>query len=110
MDVDKAKTDAGEDIYDATPRITKDAASESRGPTEKLKVATGGEPKGAFSAELEDTFEAHARKQRLESQEEKIHYNPEDDVDHVPQMSATSYPGQEWNPYGEFEYGDWREE
>ncbi|KAJ3553246.1 hypothetical protein NPX13_g10930 [Xylaria arbuscula] len=27
--------------------------------------------------------------------------------DGIPMMSATSYPGQEWNPYGAGEFGDW---
>ncbi|KAH7158254.1 hypothetical protein B0J13DRAFT_435046 [Dactylonectria estremocensis] len=60
-------------------------------------------------AELEDTEEAHRRKLRLNSQEEKIHYNPDEDSDGElpPQMSATSYPGQEWNPYPE--YDDWND-
>ncbi|KAI0376956.1 hypothetical protein F5Y04DRAFT_292296 [Hypomontagnella monticulosa] len=30
-----------------------------------------------------------------------------DDDDGIPVMSATSYPGQEWNPYGAGEFGDW---
>ncbi|KAI1827582.1 hypothetical protein F4861DRAFT_535795 [Xylaria intraflava] len=30
-----------------------------------------------------------------------------DDDDGMPMMSATSYPGQEWNPYGAGEFGDW---
>ncbi|KAI1177800.1 hypothetical protein F4777DRAFT_164860 [Nemania sp. FL0916] len=30
-----------------------------------------------------------------------------DDDDGLPRMSATSYPGQEWNPYGAGEFGDW---
>lgn len=30
-----------------------------------------------------------------------------DDDDGMPVMSATSYPGQEWNPYGAGEFGDW---
>ncbi|KAI1276351.1 hypothetical protein F5Y07DRAFT_140518 [Xylaria sp. FL0933] len=30
-----------------------------------------------------------------------------DDDDGLPMMSATSYPGQEWNPYGAGEFGDW---
>lgn len=62
-------------------------------------------------AELEDTNEAHQRKLRLESQEEKIHFDPDADSDGElpPQMSATSYPGQEWNPYGMPEYGEWNE-
>ncbi|KAI5924578.1 hypothetical protein F4810DRAFT_130629 [Camillea tinctor] len=31
----------------------------------------------------------------------------DDDDDGLPMMSATSYPGQEWNPYGAGEFGDW---
>ncbi|KAI3334494.1 hypothetical protein F4824DRAFT_187429 [Ustulina deusta] len=30
-----------------------------------------------------------------------------DDDDGMPMMTATSYPGQEWNPYGAGEFGDW---
>ncbi|RYP59306.1 hypothetical protein DL769_008601 [Monosporascus sp. CRB-8-3] len=30
-----------------------------------------------------------------------------DDDDGIPVMTATSYPGQEWNPYGAGEFGDW---
>ncbi|KAK9772193.1 hypothetical protein SCAR479_11202 [Seiridium cardinale] len=30
-----------------------------------------------------------------------------DDGNDLPMMSATSYPGQEWNPYGAGEFGDW---
>ena len=29
-----------------------------------------------------------------------------EDAEEMPHMSATSYPGQEWNPYGEFGYDD----
>ncbi|KAI0397624.1 hypothetical protein F5Y17DRAFT_413966 [Xylariaceae sp. FL0594] len=31
----------------------------------------------------------------------------DDDDDGIPMMTATSYPGQEWNPYGAGEFGDW---
>ncbi len=44
---------------------------------------------------------------RIASQEEKIAFDPNENA---PQMTATSYPGQEWNPYGEPGYGDWRED
>lgn len=67
-------------------------------------------------AELEDTEEERLRKLRREAQEEKILVD-EDNIaasssgaaagtaagradDDKPIMSATSYPGQEWNPYG----------
>ncbi|KAJ4321991.1 hypothetical protein N0V84_005038 [Fusarium piperis] len=76
---------------------------ESNGNGAAIK-ATGGP---SFQAELEDTEEARKRTLRIDSQEEKIHYDPNADSDGEvpPQMSATSYPGQEWNPYGG-EYGD----
>ncbi|KAK1671967.1 hypothetical protein BDP55DRAFT_696487 [Colletotrichum godetiae] len=71
-------------------------------------------------AELEDTEDERQRTMRREAQEEKILVDPyeelssggvkyrkeEEPVD-VPQMSATSYPGQEWNPYGAGGYEDW---
>ncbi|KAJ6779719.1 hypothetical protein PWT90_02062 [Aphanocladium album] len=57
-------------------------------------------------AELEDTAEARQRTIRLDGQEEKIAYDPEEEN---PKMSATSYPGQEWNPYGEPGFSDWQE-
>ncbi|KAF9766381.1 hypothetical protein IL306_001233, partial [Fusarium sp. DS 682] len=65
----------------------------------------------SFHAELEDTEDARKRTLRIDSQEEKIHYDPNADSDGEvpPQMSATSYPGQEWNPYGMPEMGDWNE-
>jgi serine/arginine repetitive matrix protein 2 len=61
--------------------------------------------------ELEDTEEARKRTERLAMQEEKIFCNPEDDPFHMPEMKATSYPGEEWNPYGEASYvADWRDD
>ncbi|OAA74957.1 hypothetical protein LEL_06945 [Akanthomyces lecanii RCEF 1005] len=57
-------------------------------------------------AELEDTAEARKRTLRIDGQEEKIAYDPEEEN---PKMTATSYPGQEWNPYGEPGFGEWQE-
>ncbi|KAK1580295.1 uncharacterized protein LY79DRAFT_521060 [Colletotrichum navitas] len=70
-------------------------------------------------AELEDTEDERKRTIRHEGQEEKtlvdpyeevqsggVKYRKEEDPE-VPQMSATSYPGQEWNPYGAGGYEDW---
>jgi hypothetical protein len=72
-------------------------------------TVAGGGP--SFHAELEDTEDARKRTLRINSQEEKIHYDPNADSDGEvpPSMSATSYPGQEWNPYGMPELGDWNE-
>ena len=61
-----------------------------------------------------EQFEEHKRKMLLAAQEEKIPVFPDEPkLEDVPerrdedavQMSATSYPGQEWNPY-EFGYED----
>ena len=115
VDVDKAKQADEENIYESTPRLGKDLDSETQGskPSDVSRSTTGeGSAVDRMAsaraeadrprAELEDTEEAHKRKMRLESQEEKIYYDPEDDRE--PAMSATSYPGQEWNPYGMPEY------
>lgn len=58
-------------------------------------------------------FEEHKRRQFLKDLEEKIPvFVPEADEQlemqkkreqEEPKMSATSYPGQEWNPYGPYE-------
>ncbi|KAK2064898.1 hypothetical protein LY76DRAFT_611831 [Colletotrichum caudatum] len=70
-------------------------------------------------AELEDTEDERKRSIRHEAQEEKILVDPYEELEsggvkyrkeedpEVPQMSATSYPGQEWNPYGAGGYEDW---
>ncbi|OLN86042.1 hypothetical protein CCHL11_05203 [Colletotrichum chlorophyti] len=70
-------------------------------------------------AELEDTEDERKRTIRQEAQEEKILVDPyeelqsgglkfrKDDDPEAPQMSATSYPGQEWNPYVAGGYEDW---
>lgn len=71
-------------------------------------VAAASAPKeSALTIELEDTADARQRTIRLESQEEKIAYDP---LDAEPVMAATSYPGQEWNPYGDSGFGDWTED
>lgn len=63
----------------------------------------------------QEIFDEHKRKQLVRDMEEKIAVMPEPEMleppkkktDDVPMMSATSYPGQEWNPYGDgFEEDD----
>ncbi|KAG8671843.1 hypothetical protein FPOAC2_05204 [Fusarium poae] len=83
-------------------------AGDSRAPSQPKPRPSEGP---SFHAELENTEDARKRTLRLNSQEEKIHYDPNADSDgEMPaQMSATSYPGQEWNPYGMTEVGDWNE-
>ncbi|KAK2590271.1 hypothetical protein QQS21_012052 [Conoideocrella luteorostrata] len=121
LDVAKAKQNSDDDIYDATPRLNKENAGESgkmrdlersisddsisEKPKKEEQIKTTKIP-----AELEDTAGAHARRTRLAAQEEKIWCDPEDDPNFQPQMSATSYPGQEWNPYGDPDFTDWKDE
>lgn len=76
----------------------------------RAPAVEGGAVKVGPAAELDDTAERYERSRRLESQEEKIFFRAEDAEDYQPQMSATSWPGQEWNPYGEPGFGDWRED
>lgn len=49
-----------------------------------------------------------------QAQEEKIFYDAESGMrgygDAAASMSATSYPGQEWNPYGSAAWDDGEEE
>lgn len=69
------------------------------------KAMVNGKPVQS-SAEI---FEEHKRKQLLRDMEEKIAIfptepqalEPKKKDDDAPMMSATSYPGQEWNPYGD---------
>ncbi|PNY25244.1 Uncharacterized protein TCAP_04825 [Tolypocladium capitatum] len=105
--------------HDSTPRLNMDSTGRSQRPAEMARTESGdtvsmhnGPTKARHAdnkpaAELDDTADRYQRSRRLESQEEKILYHPEDDT---PQMSATSYPGQEWNPYGEPGFGDWKDD
>lgn len=69
------------------------------------KAPVNGKPVQS-SAEI---FEEHKRKQLLRDMEEKIaifptepqQLEPKKKDDDAPKMTATSYPGQEWNPYGD---------
>ena len=73
-------------------------------------------PPKAHSTDRE-LFEKAKQQRLLREQEEKIPvFTPEPDTviqpkkeeEDLPMMSATSYPGQEWNPY-EAGFGDWEE-
>ncbi|KAG5951458.1 hypothetical protein E4U53_003041 [Claviceps sorghi] len=114
VDVGKANQRSDENnLYDATPRMKADSNSNSNSnndrPDEQAvssqdglvgqEQRVPGAPPAGASAELEDTFGAHERRRRLATQEEKIWCNPDDDAHFQPRMAATSYPGQEWNPY-----------
>lgn len=123
IDVQKSKQGVDDNnIYDATPRLNQETADGSHGvsdqssandtrqPTPETKKVEPPPPRETDASppmELEDTADARMRTLRIGSQEEKIFYDPEGDI---PKMSATSYPGQEWNPYGEPEFADWRDD
>jgi serine/arginine repetitive matrix protein 2 len=100
------------DSVKAAPKLDTAAASASASANANGTAKAGGPTALARGksnrAELENTEEERRRKLRMEAQEEKIPVeDPVEDTivgvkgDNVdrPQMSATSYPGQEWNPY-----------
>lgn len=92
-----------------------DSVSEARQGEDGIN---GGGANGASSGKpvqtSQEIFEEHKRKQLVRDMEEKIALNPTEPDDAMmlgaggkkkgedaPLMSATSYPGQEWNPYGD---------
>ncbi|UKZ74323.1 hypothetical protein TrVFT333_001987 [Trichoderma virens FT-333] len=122
IDVDKAQQLVEDDLYAATPKVVPNVAGDAGNSSATSQSASNEQAESSASAagkaaikpvnagvmaELEDTEEARKRAIRLASQEEKIFYEPED---YEPKMSATSYPGQEWNPFGEPEFADWKED
>ena len=130
VDVEQYTPVADNDMSGATPDLKHDKTGESKNVSDMSKsnsngsasnkpgsnnaaentkspVNSQGTEEAAAHVELEDTAEARLRTLRLNAQEEKIFYDPEGDI---PKMSATSYPGQEWNPYGEPEFADFRDD
>ncbi|KAG6120382.1 hypothetical protein E4U14_003647 [Claviceps sp. LM454 group G7] len=118
VDVHKANQHHDLDnLYDATPRMNINHDGKNRNTTREEysedhdSGATTATTKTVHAAaELEDTFGAHERRSRLAGQEDKIWCNPEDDVNFRPPMAATSYPGQEWNPYEGVDFADGKDE
>ncbi|KAM0569586.1 hypothetical protein ACHAO3_008911 [Verticillium nonalfalfae] len=143
INVQSANHGDHDDIYDSTPRrpieplkptITGDSqvSAGSNEERQALQARREAEAAGASAdqakttlardkstrAELEDTEDERKRSIRLEAQEEKILYDPDEDYALVtdgdaarkdpdaPLMSATSYPGMEWNPYMAGGYDD----
>ncbi|KAI0975949.1 hypothetical protein F4678DRAFT_457307 [Xylaria arbuscula] len=95
----------------AAPVVTEDNMSFLDGPDDSEpdeNKPTGEEPK-------EETVSPPQRvaTMNLEPEEKILVDQPvelaavHDDDDGIPMMTATSYPGQEWNPYGAGEFGDW---
>ena len=111
------------DLYDASPRLPKpiNHGNGNLGPSKGSQLSIGGG--GVGRAKENERFvnrDANANRmaeQELERQrvlnqarEEKIFYGDGgvnlNEEDNEPSMSATSYPGQEWNPYmGVYEEG-----
>ncbi|KAM0323184.1 hypothetical protein ACHAQA_009034 [Verticillium albo-atrum] len=132
INVQSANQGDHDDIYDSTPRRPMEPLRAAKTGDSQVSAGSGDEQQALKSrqdseaetsakttlvrgkstrAELEDTEDERKRSIRLEAQEEKILYDPDEDNDlatgrdasrkdpDAPLMSATSYPGMEWNPY-----------
>jgi len=123
LDTSTEQTRISNDTDEATPLKPLPAASEeakggagSGSSTNQPNKANGSPPATTLTrgksnrAELEDTEDDRLRNIRREAQEEKILVGESDNAGatkggpnaeeaEAPMMSATSYPGQEWNPY-----------
>ena len=107
------------DLYNASPRLPKSATSPNNDSSISIskddkevieeEAARRGSRSSAHPAELDDP-ESEMLKRARGKGEEKIpaQENLLDVEDHEPvMMSATSYPGQEWNPYAGGVYEDY---
>ena len=93
-------------------QTTTDPASTSNNPTTNTSPAKLAELEGTKADGFNMKLTSSSQFQNSHDQEEKIFYDAESGMrgygggEAPPSMSATSYPGQEWNPYG----GGWEEE
>lgn len=119
--VSTLKSTSPEEVEPPSPtdsELGKKRKSDSSGNTKEGEDGiNGGAANGASSSKpvqtSQEIFEEHKRKQLVRDMEEKIALNPTEPDSMVmlgpggkkkedaPLMSATSYPGQEWNPYGD---------
>ena len=103
---------APEDTKDSAEPATQstEATTQSTEPaTQSLEATAQGAKESEPATPAKSQQQEMIRKMRLEAQDEKILVpgqlglpggdEPAEDPD-KPKMSATSYPGQEWNPYG----------
>lgn len=108
-----------EEVEPPSPTDSELRKSDSSGNTKQGEDGIdGGGANGASSGKpvqtSQEIFEEHKRKQLVRDMEEKIALNPTEPdsmtmlgpggkkkAEDAPLMSATSYPGQEWNPYGD---------
>ncbi|XDG08068.1 hypothetical protein ABKA04_007683 [Annulohypoxylon sp. FPYF3050] len=78
-----------------------------------LGVGLGVDAAGSQRGSDDSSFSEKQVSSNMDSEEKILVEQPvelaavNDDDDGIPVMSATSYPGQEWNPYGAGEFGDW---
>lgn len=103
----------------STPSLTIQTQQPYTPPTRQAPTLSPSQPQSGSGsrklAELEGT-KADGFNMRLtrQAQEEKIFYDAESGMrgygDAAASMSATSYPGQEWNPYGSAAWDDGEEE
>lgn len=91
--------------------VAMDTASQEPGPESRSRSESGFGSSGSSSQE--STPPQRPIAMNMEPEEKILVDQPvelaavNDDDDGLPVMSATSYPGQEWNPYGAGEFGDW---
>lgn len=114
--VSTGATEAGSQADEPPTQVTEPSAQATEPPTQSADTTQSTEPstQGTQTPEEPPVVSKQQeiiRKMRLEAQEEKILVPgqeglpgaDEPDTDE-PKMSATSYPGQEWNPYGGYEF------
>lgn len=97
-------TPAEEDVYSASPRNSVTPQGNDPAASEKTQQSPEKIP-------VDEGRRSQSRRRRT-SQEEKILVEegmrrPGSAEEEIPSMSATSYPGQEWHPYGNGGYEDW---
>ncbi|KAI1101858.1 hypothetical protein F4804DRAFT_354196 [Jackrogersella minutella] len=126
INVDRANDlrDADDDIYDATPRGGSSSNNNNNARQQDENTKYAGSVAGAAVAAAtivvmdgpaseDSSFSQKEVSSNMDSEEKILVEQPvelaavNDDDDGMPVMSATSYPGQEWNPYGAGEFGDY---
>lgn len=91
-------------MADAALRGSPSAATDFSNPVPTDVSST---PSGTpLPANAQSAAPAEPEEKILVDQPVELAAAPDDMDDGIPVMSATSYPGQEWNPYGYGEFGD----
>ncbi|KAI0401650.1 hypothetical protein F4802DRAFT_418401 [Xylaria palmicola] len=97
----------------ATTPLAEDNMSFLDGPDDSEGDEDSITAEGESREKLETQPPLHSVAMNMEPEEKILVDQPvelaavNDDDDGIPMMTATSYPGQEWNPYGAGEFGDW---